>query len=137
VGIANITKVDDADDKDMAPLPPVFLQKKRRRLNQWKHHKVSDCGFLLLSTEIPEFGGGVRSVLGIRSQGLWLQRMCCTLTNCSSSISEVWSISPESQGEKDGWGASRSTGQGVQSNLGRAWRTGIILSVTKEFKGVT
>jgi hypothetical protein len=43
----------------------------------------------LLSTEIPEFRGGVWSILGVRSQGLWLQLMCCALTNCSSNISEV------------------------------------------------
>jgi hypothetical protein len=91
----------------------------------------------VLSTEIPEFGDGVRSVLGIRSQGLWLQLMCCALANCLSSILEIQSISPESKGMKDGWGAQRSSGQEVQSNLGRGYGTDIILSVTKEFKGVT
>jgi hypothetical protein len=57
----------------------------------------------LLSMEIPEFGDGVQRVLGIRSQGLWLQLMCCALTNCLSSILEVWSISPESKEVKDRW----------------------------------
>jgi hypothetical protein len=74
---------------------------------------------LLLSTEIPEFGEGVQSVLGIRSQGLWLQLMCCALANCLSSISEVRSISPESKGVKFGWCARHSSGQEVQTNLGR------------------
>jgi hypothetical protein len=91
----------------------------------------------VLSMEIPEFGDGVWSVLGVRSQGLWLQLMCCTLANCLSSISEVWSISLESKGVKDGWGARCSSGQEVQSNLEREYRTGIVLRVTKEFKGVT
>jgi hypothetical protein len=52
----------------------------------------------VLSMEIPEFGEGVWSVLGVRSQGLWLQLMCCALANCLSSISEVRSISPEVKG---------------------------------------
>jgi hypothetical protein len=51
----------------------------------------------VLSMEIPEFGDGVWSVLGVRSQGLWLQLMCCALMNCSSSISEFQSRSPESK----------------------------------------
>jgi hypothetical protein len=97
-------------------------------------HLESD---LVLSMEIPKFGDGVRRVLGVRSQGLWLQLMCCALANCSSSISEVRSISPESKGVKDGWCARCLSGQEVQLNLGREYRTGIVLRVTKEFKEVT
>jgi hypothetical protein len=59
---------------------------------------VSDHKEFVSSMEIPEFGDGVQSVLGVRSQGLWLQLMCCALANCSSSISEVWSISLGGQG---------------------------------------
>jgi Reverse transcriptase (RNA-dependent DNA polymerase) len=47
-----------------------------------EQHRTQVQEVLLLSTEIPEFGEGVRSVLGVRSQGLWLQLMCCALANC-------------------------------------------------------
>jgi hypothetical protein len=80
--------IDKPYDLDMTSLPLADCI--------WMVH-ILTYHLYVLSTEIPEFGDGVWSVLGVRLQGLWLQLMCCALTNCSSSILEVQSISPESK----------------------------------------